>query len=275
MHHERHKDGPPPAGALVPPVRPFSQSVWVNTTEVLTEQQAGTRRVKADFVLVWWCVRYWWDLVCQWILVWIFTPEFDVEFAPACAEKFFESLRTVNASDVDRRACSSRAARQICRCVLLASPSWSTCPIATTRYGRSRNSPQPKTNMAAPGAGAAELPNVPALWLSYDSRASSRGSELAVVGSACIRLRQGMKMPRVWRTVVLRATGNEGSSCCVVATSWPLLRPLAHLGWVLQASPAISVSVYLHELYMYLNSWQHFWPVYPYENIPTFQWICW
>ena len=47
------------------PVPSSRKSVWVNTTEVLTERQPGgtralgTRRVKADFVLVWWCVRYW------------------------------------------------------------------------------------------------------------------------------------------------------------------------------------------------------------------------
>jgi len=33
-------------------------------------------------------------------------------------------------------------------------------------------------NMAAPGAGAEELPNTPALWLSHNGQASSNGNAL-------------------------------------------------------------------------------------------------
>ena len=45
-------------------------------------------------------------------------------------------MHAINAA---RHACMSRVVRQTCQCARLASPVLRTCPITTTRYGRSRN----------------------------------------------------------------------------------------------------------------------------------------
>ena len=78
-------------------------------------------------------------------------------------------------------------------------------------------------NMAAPGAGAEELSNAPALWLSHDGRASSCGSELAVVSMLCCAVSlywaaAGHEDAKGVSKAVLRAAGSDGSSCCVVTT---------------------------------------------------------
>jgi len=145
-------------------------------------------------------------------------------------------------------------AGQTCWRARWASPVLRTCLIATTRYGRSRNQPLPNI-MAAPVVGAEELPNPPALWLSHDGQANSRGYALLrgqlLSGcgwecQGCGELRASCS-PERWFNLLLRDKN-----------LLPLHR--AYLRWVLQASLSrhgcLSERIFTSEIYMYLHTVQ-------------------
>ena len=92
-----------------------------------------------------------------------------------------------------------------------ASPVSRTCLIVTTRYGRSRNQPLPNSCSCCRRRGIAK----PARTVTLSRRPSKQSWVCSAAGSACIWLRLGMRMPRVWRTAVLLAVRSGGSSCCV------------------------------------------------------------
>ena len=119
-------------------------------------------------------------------------------------------------------------------------------------------------NMAAPGAGAEELSNAPALWLSHDGRASSSGSELAVVGMLCC-------VVSLYQAVAghedAQGVANSGASCSRERWFQRLRRDNILTFSASSRTPwmgASSITCYLgeriftHEIYMYFNSWQHF-----------------
>jgi len=119
-------------------------------------------------------------------------------------------------------------------------------------------------NMAAPGADAEELPIAPARWLSHDGQASSPGLKLAVVGMLCCGV-----------SLYQAAAGHEdaqGVANSGVSCSWErwfqlLRRDNIRTSSASSRTPwmgASSITCYLcertfmHDLYMYFNSWQHF-----------------
>jgi len=160
-----------------------------------------------------------------------------------------------------------------------AAPAWrdghaGACHWHYPRGGLSRSRPHgmadPGTrhrqaaNMAAPGAGAEELSNAPALWLSHDGRASSRGSKLAVVGMLCC----GVSLYRAAAGHEdAQGVANSGASCSrerwfqlmrrdnILTSSASFCTP-----WMGASSITcyLGERIFTHELYMYLKSWQHF-----------------
>jgi len=102
-----------------------------------------------------------------------------------------------------------------------AFPVLRTCLIVTTRYGRSRNQPLPNSQHDC-SSGRRRRIAKPARTVTLSRRLSKQSWVCSVAGSDCVWLRLGMRMPRMWRTALLLAVRNDGSSCCV-GTKIPFL----------------------------------------------------